>query len=96
MPPTFDPTSLPVVNPGNRVLILQRDGERRKFKVARVTEEAIVGKQQSVAWADIAEMRVRVANKEGNAAIVGLLVATGVVVGLVIKEILTAIGTCCE
>jgi hypothetical protein len=90
MPPTLDTKSLPVVHPGNRVLILQRDGERRKFKVARVTEEAIIGKRQSVAWAEIAEMRVRVPNKGGTAALITVLSAAAVALVLVARGILIA------
>jgi hypothetical protein len=69
----------PAVNVGESVVVKTTSGETRKFTVTGVEDDALVGKDVRVPYADISTLDVRRAgeHKMKTGVIVGIVVAVG-------------------
>lgn len=78
------PGRLPAVHAGEQVQVTRHDGRKEAFCVTAVEPDALVGKDVSVPYSDIAVLKVRRAD-EGHTALIVSTVA-GVVLALVVTE----------
>lgn len=74
------------VQVGDTVEVTTREGQAHRFKVTEVTDDALAGKDISIAYADISGLKVAQRNEAkspswpwvlGGAAVLALLIAAG-------------------
>lgn len=75
---TGETVARPDVKVGEAVVVTARSGEKSKFTVTDVQDDALVGRETRIAYADIAQLEVR----RGEGVNKGLLIGA-VVVGVV-------------
>ena len=69
---------------GDKVRVVQRDGELMKFKVREVGADELLGKDQSVAYEDIAQIEVKRPDEDETLWLVGGVLGIGVVLILLV------------
>jgi hypothetical protein len=77
---------------GDTVSIVTRDGRKAEFEIVAVTPEAIVGKDQRVELADIAELQKREISFGKTAGLVGIIVGFVALMALVAVAMAAVLG----
>jgi hypothetical protein len=72
--------SLTAVKPGDRIVVFLKSGEQKRFRIAGITETGLEGRNDSVAFADIASLDVRKVHAwRTTGAVVGTVVGIAVI-----------------
>jgi hypothetical protein len=66
------------LEPGDKVIVTLPSGEVRKFRLTAIEADALVGKDERIAFADIQKLQTR---KVSGRKVAGIVVATLVVIG---------------
>ncbi len=80
-------SQIPAVQVGEEVQVTRRDGRRETFRVTTVESDALVGKAVRVPYADIAVLKVRRADRDRTAFMVGTV--GGIVLAVVLAAVVT-------